>query len=226
MTDTAALVSHPAAIDVRGEAYLSNAKGALVPLAAIKPQDLLMDEVVRQLLVEAEDLSDRLAAFKRRAFESVASLQALLAQQYGATLGGAKGNIQLLTFNGCGRLQVQVADLIEFGSELQIAKALIDECLTEWAVGSAVQLRTLVNRVFQVGKDGQINRAELLMLLRYEFEDERWNRAMDAIKDSMRVIGSREYIRFYKRPAADGQWRAITLDLASAPLPRPTVDRG
>jgi hypothetical protein len=225
MTAAPAPLYHPAAIDVRGEAYLSNAKGALVPLAGIKPQDLLMDEVVRQLLTEAEDLSNRLAAFKRRAFESVASLQALLAQQYGATLGGAKGNIQLLTFNGCGRLQVQVADLVEFGPELQIAKALIDECLTEWAVGSAVQLRTLVNRVFQVGKDGQINRAELLMLLRYEFDDDRWNRAMDAIKDSMRVIGSREYIRFYKRPAADGQWRAITLDLASAPMPSSPFER-
>lgn len=43
MTDRA----HPAAIDVAGTPYLRDAKGALVPLASVKPADLLMDELVR-----------------------------------------------------------------------------------------------------------------------------------------------------------------------------------
>lgn len=210
------MTSHPAAIDVAGTPYLRDAKGSLVPLDAIKPADLLMDETVRGILDDAREVSAQIAAFKGEAFSKVGELQALFAQHYGATLGGKKGNITLVSFDGCQKVQVQVADLLEFGPELQSAKALIDECLTEWAVGSAVELRALVNRVFQVDKEGQINRAELFMLLRVEIQDERWVRAMDAIRDSIRVIGSRTYIRFYDRPNPDAPWHSVTIDMASA----------
>lgn len=208
-------MTHPAAIDVGGEPYLRDARGSLVPIAAVKAADLLMDETVRGVLAGARDVSAQIAAFKAATFERVSALQALIAQDYGAQLGGKKGNITLTSFDGCMKVQVQVADLLEFGPELQAAKTLIDACLTEWASGSAAELRALVNRVFQVDKQGQINRAELFMLLRVEIQDDRWKRAMDAIRDSIRVIGSRTYVRFYDRPASDAAWRAVSLDLAS-----------
>lgn len=208
--------THPATIDVAGMPYLRDAKGSLVPLASVKAADLLMDETVRKILGEARTVSSLISSFKSSTFTAVSELQALIAQNYGATVGGKKGNITLVSFDGCQKVQVQVADLLEFGPELQAAKALIDECLTEWSSGSAVELRALVNRVFQVDKEGQINRAELFMLLRVEIADERWIRAMDAIGDSIRVIGSRTYVRFYERPAPDAAWRAVTIDLAAA----------
>lgn len=207
---------HPSAVDVAGELYLRDAKGSLVPVASVKSTDLLMDEVVRGILHRARATSALVAAFKAETFEQVAALQALLAQQYGAALGGKKGNITLTTFDGREKVQVQVSDLFEFGPELQAAKSLIDECLTEWASGSATELRTIVNRAFSVEKEGHINRAELFMLLRVEIADERWKRAMDAIRDSMRIIGSREYVRFYERDTADAAWRGVTVDMASA----------
>ena len=154
--------------------------------------------------------------FKGATFDHVAGFQALLAQEYGAAIGGKKGNITLTSYDGCRKVQVQVADLVEFGPELQAAKALIDECLSGWAKDSGAELQALVNRVFSVDKEGQINRAELFMLLRVEIQDERWKRAMEAIRDSMRVIGSRTYVRFYERDAPDGAWRAISIDIANA----------
>lgn len=208
--------THPAAIDVGGTLYLRDAKGSLVPIAAIKAADLLMDETVRTILADAHEVSASIAAFKARTFERVTELQALLAQHYSASVGGKKGNITLVAYNGCGRVQVQVADLLEFGPELQPAKVLIDECLTEWAEGGRVELQALVNRVFLVEKQGQINMGALFMLLRVEIQDERWNRAMDAIRDSIRVIGSRTYTRFYDRAAADAAWAGIPIDMAAA----------
>jgi hypothetical protein len=202
-------------VDVGGTPYLRDAKGSLVPLASVKAADLLMDETVRSILAGARELSARIALFKQQTFENVGDLQALLAQQYGATVGGRKGNITLMSFDGCQKVQVQVSDLLEFGPELQSAKALIDECLNEWASTSGVELRALVNRVFQVDKQGQINRAELFMLLRVEIQDQRWVRAMDAIRDSIRVIGSRTYVRFYDRATADAPWSAVSIDMAA-----------
>lgn len=208
--------SHPAAVDVGGKPYLRDAKGSLVPLEAVKAADLLMDETVREILAEARVLSSSIATFKAAAFERVGGLQAILAQNYDTTLGGAKGNITLMTFDGCAKVQVQVADRLEFGPELLSAKSLIDECLIGWTVGSRVEVQSLVNRVFQVDKEGQISKAGLFMLLHVAITDEKWVRAMDAIRDSIRVVGSRQYVRFYQRETSDGQWRAVSIDIANA----------
>ncbi|WP_288338583.1 DUF3164 family protein [uncultured Sphingomonas sp.] len=206
---------HPDAVDVAGVWYLTDAKGNLVPFAAVKAADLLMDDTVRRILIAARELSAQIAAFKASTFEDVGALLALLAQQYGTKVGGAKGNVQLLSYDGCQKVQVQVADLLEFGPELQAAKTLIDECLTEWSTGGPVELQTLVKRAFQVDQQGKINRSELFMLLRVEMPDERWKRAMEAIRDSIRVVGSRTYVRFYERPAHDAAWRPVSIDMAS-----------
>ncbi|MCC7097303.1 MAG: DUF3164 family protein [Thermomonas sp.] len=214
--DDGITLTQPGAIDVNGQPYMRDAKGSLVPLEAVKPTDLLMDETVRKIVDFARDLSDQIARFRGHTFEDVNAFQALIAQEYGASVGGAKGNITLTTFDGLQKVQVQVADLIEFGPELQAAKGIIDECLTEWASDSRTELRALVNRVFSVDKTGQINRAELFMLLRVEIDDQRWQQAMAAIRDSIRIIGSKTYVRFYERDAADAKWRAITIDLAAA----------
>jgi len=39
---------------------------------------------------------------------------------------------------------------------------------------------------------------------------------MQAVRDSIRPIGSREYIRFFERDTPDGDWRPVTIDLANA----------
>ncbi len=87
--------THPAAIDVGGQPYLRDAKGALVPLSTVKATDLLMDELVRKTTSAAASLSDRISRFKTAAFNDVGEFQALLAQEYDAAIGGKKGNITL-----------------------------------------------------------------------------------------------------------------------------------
>ena len=206
---------HPRAIDVGGSPYLRDAKGALVPLSTVKAADLLMDETVDRVLTEAARISAVIREFKAATFDHIAGFRALVAQDYGASIGGNKGNVTLTTFDGCGKVMLQVADLVEFGPELQAAKALIDECLSEWAAGSGAELRALVTRAFSVEKQGQINRTELFMLLRVEIADARWQRAMDAIRDSIRVIGSRSYLRFYQRDTPTAAWRAVSIDIAA-----------
>lgn len=201
---------------INDKPYRKDARGAFVPEESIRPMDLLIDGEVRKIVDFARDLSAQIARFKGHTFEDIGSLQALVAQEYGAPLGGPKGNVSLTSFDGLMKVQVQVQDCLDFGPELQAAKKLVDECLTDWASESRAEIRALVTRAFQVDKEGRINRAEIFMLLRVEIEDERWKRAMEAVRDSIRVIGSRTYVRFAERDAADGPWRSITIDLANA----------
>ncbi|MDE2577918.1 MAG: DUF3164 family protein [Hyphomicrobiales bacterium] len=204
-------------IDVAGKPYMRDARGALVPLEAVKPMDLCIDETVRKIVDFARELSAQIARFKGHTFDDIGSLQALVEQEYGARVGrGQKGNLTLTSFDGLLKVQVQVQDQLDFGPELQAAKKLVDECLNEWAADSRAEIRALVTRAFQVDKEGRINRAEIFMLLRVAIEDARWRRAMEAVRDSIRILGSKTYVRFAERDAADAPWRSITIDLAAA----------
>lgn len=203
-------------IDVGGVAYMPDAKGNLVPVTAIKPQHLLEDETVRRIMHFGEALSAQVARFKAHTFEDLGEFEALLAQEYGARKGGAKGNKEFQSFDGLMKVQVQVQDTITFGPELQVAKVLLDECLNEWSAESRPEIRAIVTRAFNTDKAGQINRAEIFMLLRLEIEDARWQDAMRAIRDAMRVVGSKTYVRLYRRERFDAPWQAVTIDLAKA----------
>ena len=201
---------------VGDQVYLQDAKGALVPLSLVKPQHLLEDELVRKVMGHAIALSDQVTRFKEHCFDDLSAFEALLAQEYGATVGGPKGNKTLMTHDGLFKVQVQVADNIVFGPELQIAKTLVDECLNEWAEGARDEIRAIVTRAFNTDKAGQINRSEIFMLLRLEIEDPRWKKAMQAIRDAMKVVGSKTYIRCFRRAAQDAAWEPVSIDLARA----------
>lgn len=201
---------------INGKEFMTDAKGGYVPLSMVKPQDKLQDETVRKIMAFALDLNAQIARFRGHSMTDLGDLDALLAQEYGAKIGGAKGNRTYQTIDGLMKVQVQVAELIDFGPELQIAKSLIDECLNEWSADSRPEIQAIVTRAFNTDKEGKINRAEIFMLLRHQIEDERWQRAMDAIRDAMRVTGSKEYLRFYRRDKVTDPWQAVTIDLAKA----------
>lgn len=202
------------AFELSGTVYMHNAKGELTPISMIKASDLLMDETVRKLIRRAAELSAELAVFKAECFAELQAFNDLLAQEYEAKRGGAKGNVTFNTFDGLQKVSVQVADRLVFGPELQIAKKIVDECLLEWAKGGRDEIRAIVMRAFRVDKEGQVNRTELFGLLNLEIEDARWQRAMQAIRDSMRVDGTKAYVRFHTKSAPEAEPRAVSLDIA------------
>ncbi|MCW8843349.1 MAG: DUF3164 family protein [Rhodobacteraceae bacterium] len=203
-------------VEVHGQKHLRDAKGALVPMSMVKAQDQLEDETVRKIIGYAEALSDQVTRFKEHTFNDLGDFEAVLMQDYDLKKGGAKGNKTFLSFDGCQKVQVAVADHIDFGPQLQIAKELIDECLNEWAADARDEIRTIVTRAFNTDKAGAVNRSEIFMLLRLDITDERWQKAMSAIRDAMRVVGSKTYVRCYKRETPDAAWQPITIDLAKA----------
>ncbi|WP_029056988.1 DUF3164 family protein [Stappia stellulata] len=203
-------------IDVGGKSYMADAKGALVPLEMVKPAHKLEDELVRKIMRYADDLSAQIARFRGHTMTDLGEFDALLAQEYGVTKGGPKGNRTYQSHDGLMKVQVQVSDFIDFGPQLQIAKRLLDECLNEWAADSRPEIRAVITRAFNTDKEGKVNRAEIFMLLRLDIEDPRWQEAMRAIRDAMRVTGSKEYVRFYRRDRVTDRWQAVTIDLARA----------
>ena len=196
------------------EGYMEDGQGRLVPVESIKQADLARNDLVRELMKKAQDLQAILANFKAKAMSDIEAFVELSGEQYGAKLGGKKGNVTLYSFDGRFKLLRSIDDFIVFDERLQAAKALIDECLKRWVKGSQKELRTIVNDAFQVDKTGRINTTRVLSLRRLDIEDETWQNAMQAISDSVQVISSKSYIRFYER-LTDGSYKQLNLNISA-----------
>ena len=194
--------------------YRADASGRLVPETMIKPIDLTRDELVQELVRQAIAMHDALAEFKGRVFADLNAFVDLSAEQYGVKFGGKKGNITLYTFDGRYKVQVAIAEHMVFDERLQAAKHLVDECIINWSEGSRDEIKVLVQSAFDTDKEGKINTGRVLGLRRLEIKDEKWQRAMQAIGESLQVVGSKEYVRFYERVGED-QYKPISLDVAA-----------
>lgn len=195
--------------------YMQDAKGNLVPEDKVKPIDKVQNELVYKLCQMAQDRSAVLAAFKRYTAGELAAFVGLSGAEYGTQVGGDKGNVTLLSFDGKFKIQRQVSDSISFGPQLLAAKQLIDNCVHRWAAGSNDNIRALVNHAFQCDKTGQINTARVLALRQLDIKDDEWLRAMQAIADSIQTLSSKPYVRFYERNDVTGEYLPISLNVAA-----------
>ena len=196
--------------------YWQDANGNLVPESKVKDIDKLRHQVVTDLCAMARQQRDGLRQFKHGAFGEVAALVATSLEQYGVKTGGEKGNVTLVSFDGKFKVVRQMADRISFGEQLQAAKVLIDQCVQRWLdEGANSNLRVIVEDAFQVDKEGKISTDRVLRLRAYEMKNApEWEQAMQAISDSIRVVDTKPYIRFYERDER-GVYQAISLDLAA-----------
>lgn len=197
------------------DGYRQNANGDLVLIENIKEVDLLRDELVIKIAAEARSKSDELSCFRNQVFDQIEAFVKDSADRFKAKMGGAKGNLTLFSFDGRFKVQVANQDNISFDERLQVAKTLIDKCIKKWSDGADANLLALVNDAFQVDKAGNVSIRRVLGLRQLDIEDRDWKKAMDAISESIQVVGSKRYVRVYERDGA-GDYKPISLDVASA----------
>lgn len=196
------------------EGYRVDAKGRLIPEESIKPIDQARDELAIELVTKAKELNRQLAQFKAEAFGDIESFVQLSAEEYGVHVGGKKGNVSLLSFDGRYKIQRQIADNITFDERLEAAKALIDDCLKDWTDGARSEVKVIVQDAFRTDKQGNLRTGAVLALRRHQFDDPRWLKAMDAIADAVQVTGSKSYVRIYERIGETERYQPISLNIA------------
>jgi len=198
------------------DGYRQAADGTLVPIAKIKPIDLERDALVQEIVEKARDLNGIMTDFKSDTLADIAAFVQLSAEQYGAKLGGEKGNVTLYSFDGKYKIQRAMSENIVFDERLQAAKALIDACINKWSEGINDNIHVLVNDAFRVDKEGKISTGRVLGLRRLNIVDTEWQAAMNAISESLQVIGTKAYIRIYERQGEGDKYVPLSLDLAGA----------
>lgn len=196
------------------EGYMRNAQGHLVPTETVREIDKLRDQTVRAIVAKAKDVQGILRGFRTMVESDIDEFVATSLEQHGVKSGGAKGNVQLMSFDGRYKVMRSMQDQVQFDEQLIAAKVLVDECMSDWTSGAVAELRTLVNEAFKVNETGSVRHSEILRLLRYDIKDERWKRAMDAIRAAIQITGSKAYFRIYERIGDTDHFQPITLDIA------------
>ena len=195
--------------------FMQNSQGYLVPNELVKPIDMERHDLVMDVINNALNVQNQLREFKDFVHENVAAFVELSAEQYEVKLGGVKGNVSLMTFDGKYKIQRSVAEHVSFDERLQVAKELVDKCINRWAEGARSEIKVLVQDAFQTDKAGKISTSRVLGLKRLDIQDEEWLQAMQAITDSIQVTGSKTYVRIYERVGDSDQWKPIPLDIAA-----------
>ncbi|WP_233619868.1 DUF3164 family protein [Yersinia pseudotuberculosis] len=196
------------------EGYMLDRKSRLVPISQVSDFDLEMDAFVRAQVAEALEENARIKAFKAKSFNECYAWLDLVAEKYGKTRGGAKGNVTFPSYDGSEQICIAVQDSLTFGPELQIAKELIDECISEWSVDANENLRAIILDAFAVDKEGQLSTSRILSLRRIKIDDPRWHQAMEAISESLQVAVSKTYINF-RRKNSEGKLVNIPINIAA-----------
>ncbi len=196
--------------------HMRDAQGRLVPISMIRPIDQERDRLVRELVGLAKELNEKLGQFKSKVFGDAAAFVDLSAEEYGVKRGGKKGNVTLHTFDGEFKLQVATAEAIRFDERLQAAKELFDACAADWSDGSRDEIKIVIQETFRTDKEGNLSVGRILGLQRWAIKDPRWQEAVRAVGESIQVIGSKQYLRFYERIGDTDRYQPISLDMATA----------
>lgn len=203
------------AIDNIPEGFKRDANGNLIAINNIKEVDLQRDELVLDLVSRAKAMSGDLSRLRFDFLGEIGAFCELSAEKYGAKRGGEKGNVTLYSFDGKYKVVRANAELIDFDERLQSAQELIKDCMRDWSEGASDKLRTLVDAAFSLDDQGKLSSGRILALRRYKIDDPRWEQAMQAIGESVQIIGTKAYVRFFER-GDDGGYKPISLNIATA----------
>ncbi|WP_299494925.1 DUF3164 family protein [uncultured Shewanella sp.] len=194
--------------------FRKNALGHLVPESQIKAIELVRDDVVQDIVQQAQALRETMQAFKQQAQQQITDFVDLSASEYGVKYGGSKGNVVLTSFDGRYQVRRAIGEHRVFDERIQTAKTLIDECIHSWSGGADDRLMAMVDHAFRVDQQGRINVNQVLSLRQLNIDDAKWLTAMEAIADAIQVTGTCEYLRLYERKN-NGKYQQLPLDISS-----------
>jgi len=196
------------------EGFWQDANGNLIPEKNVREIDKKRDALVHEIVEQAKAHSGLLTDFKAQVQSSIAEFVQESAAALKAKVRNAKGNVTLLSYDGRYKVQSVNSDFIEFDERLQVAKSLVDKCIRKWSGGANDNLLVLINSAFDVDKGGNISASKILGLKKHDIDDPDWKKAMEAISQSVTVVSSKNYVRFYERQDG-GEYKQISLNIAA-----------
>lgn len=202
--------------DGENPTHMYDSKGRACLINHVKDSDKLITQTVNKIHGFADELNGKVERFKGRTYEDVFTTVDLLAEQYGLKRGGTKGNITLTSFDGLKRVRISIANQIQFGPQLQLAKELVDQYIEEFRERIPEEIMPLLTHAFHMEAPGVVNTDAVYSLQKLKIDHPIWEQAMRAITDSRIVFGSKSYVVIERRADYGAAWKQVTINLAKA----------
>lgn len=194
-----------------GERFCEDSHGNLIRESQIKEVDLLRDDLVNRIHARAMKLKEEMSEAKREAMADIDTFVDILAAQYDVKMGGNKGNLQLVSFDGKRKIVVSINDYFDFDEKITVAKDLIYSCIDRWSNGANNNLRAMVEKAFRIN-NGKLEVKRVLELRTLKIDDDPdWDKAMRIITDAIVIRGTSRHLRIYSRNK-DGKYDLMNLN--------------
>jgi polysaccharide pyruvyl transferase WcaK-like protein len=192
-------------------------QGLMVPYRYVSKGDRDRDKTVNMVFTRAFRIHRNTKKEKAEIAKIIDSYLERVAEKYNEEW---KGNATIYDFSHTLKIEINVNERVDFDEKLQVARQKIGECFSMWSKGSktgAHKLKTIVDDAFKTDKKGNVNARKLLGLRRHKFDDEPWREAMDLIADSIIIVGSRVYYRFWYKPDQDQSrgWEPLEVNFSA-----------
>lgn len=174
-----------------------NESGTSVPYEYTRPYERVNERSLGSIAKEAITLNEKLTVFKTKAFDEAKKMYAnFIAANDGKAPGKGKGGITLFNFDRSIKVEVSINEQIVFDDGfIQLAKAELDDLLTEGLQGAAVFIKPIVMKAFETPR-GKLDTKRVLELKRHAADVNHpvYDKAMKFIDQAIRRPGSREYL--------------------------------
>lgn len=198
------------------EGTVPNVSGGQTARSCVQVRCLIQHDITVRLVEGARALRDLMAEQKQRFLaEAELYVRSMLAQ-YNADPTGKRGGFVIVSYDDLLKVELSVADYRAVDGAVVAAQALVSEVLTDLTEQLEPWVRELLDNAFNRDeKTGRINVDRLQSLRKVDIPHPKWPQTCEAIADSIRIAGSRSYLRFYERQRRDQQFTAISLQFSS-----------
>lgn len=194
--------------------YLVNSSGKEVPVNLVRRDHLKRHETVESIFNAAGRYEKQLKRFKEKMLIKIDNYREWLAL-HNKVDEPEWENLTLTNYPGTLQVVIKSNKVIEFDETLQLAKAKIDSCISNWSEGTNQNIKTLVDTYFRVGQKGLINKQAIFGLFRLNINEPEWKEAMELIRKSISEASRKEYFMIRHRRHSKDEWKTLNLNFSS-----------
>ena len=189
--------------------------GTQIPFKRLTKLEIMKEAELAKLTKQATRINALLKAYKLQVAATCEKIVVEFLESKGLD-SLKKGNVTLFNFDRSIKLELHVADRIEFDDlTMKACKDKFDVFLEANIDGKQDFVKEMVNDAFSTSR-GQLDAKKVMSLLKYEtrIKDETFQQAISLLKESIRRPDSKAYYRVWEKNST-GEYKNIDLNFSS-----------
>ena len=172
------------------------------------------NEAIQGIAIEAEELLDALQEFKNFVFDK---LNYLISRINEGNPDKAQNSHTFKTADGKFKVEFARQLVNDYDERSGVAVKLISEFVSEKYAQDAETQELVLSLLERRNGNLDPKLVQKLYAMEDRFDDDKWKRGLQLLRESYKVADTKEYVRFFRKTNANA-WEGIKLDFAVLPV--------